>query len=281
MQLPGINWVINSQVDVIQKAKETKDAIEIEQIRSVGQRAVQIVDEIKRYLSSRQVKGDIVLDDYGKPLTIGHIHARINQLVSKSGLETPEGFIFAIGRDAGFPHNAGNPDDVIKLGKTIVFDFYPCERGGGYFYDFSRTWCLGYADTETIEVYNNVRNVYYQMLDDVRINSHFYDYQKRACMLFESNGYPSVLSTPGTSDGYIHGLGHGIGLNIHETPMCRASFGEDDVIRPNAVITIEPGLYFPDKEMGVRIENSFLVTQSGQLEELVNYPDDLIVPMKA
>lgn len=280
-QLPAIIWVFNSDVDVIQKAKETKDTVEIERIRSVGQRALKIVDEIKNYLASRQVKGEIVLDECGNPLTIGQVHARINRLVSECGLETPEGFIFAIGRDAGFPHNAGNPDDVIKLGKTIVYDFYPCERGGGYFYDFTRTWCLGYADSETIDVYNSVKNVYYQMLDDVRINAHFYDFQTQACRLFEERGFPTVLSTPGTGNGYIHGLGHGIGLNIHETPLCRASFGEDDVIKPNAVITIEPGLYFPDKEMGVRIENSFLITESGQLEELVSYPDDLIVPMKA
>ena len=84
----------------------------------------------------------------GDPLTIRDVKQRINLWLSERGAENPEDTIFAIGRDAGVPHSSGNPMTSLRLGQTIVFDIYPCEAGGGYFYDFTRTWCLGYAPDE-------------------------------------------------------------------------------------------------------------------------------------
>lgn len=279
--MPEIEFLLDDDGDIIQTAKQTKDIEEIARIKAVAVKAVAIVDTVKDYLSERVVQDNILYDETGKPLTIGKIHSMINRLVAEHSLETPDGFIFSIGRDAGFPHNSGNSDDLIRLGKTIIFDFYPCERGGGYFFDFTRTWCLGYADDETVSAYQTVKRAFYSILDGIQLNTHFYDYQKLVCEFFEGEGYPSVLSSPQTQVGYNHGLGHGVGLNIHETPLCRASSGEDDLIRANSIITVEPGLYFPEKEMGVRLENTFHVNTNGELEPLVEYSDELIIPMKA
>jgi Xaa-Pro aminopeptidase len=78
-------------------------------------------------------------------LTIGDVKRKINLWLAERDAVPSEGFIFAQGRDAGIPHSQGNPDDMLRLGQTIIFDIYPQERGGGYFYDFTRTWSLGYA----------------------------------------------------------------------------------------------------------------------------------------
>ena len=79
----------------------------------------------------------------GKPLTIGVVKYPDQSLAGRtwSG-ESAEGTIFAIGSDAGIPHSAGTHADEIRLGKTIIFDIFPQEAGGGYFFDFTRTWCL-------------------------------------------------------------------------------------------------------------------------------------------
>ena len=88
---------------------------------------------------------DMLIGRDGEPVTIGQVKGLINLWLAERGAENPEGTIFAIGRDAAVPHSSGNPSDILRLGQTIVFDIYPCEAGGGYFYDFTRTWCLGYA----------------------------------------------------------------------------------------------------------------------------------------
>ncbi len=69
------------------------------------------------------------------------------------------------------PHSAGNPDDLLRLGQTIVFDIYPCEAGGGYFYDFTRTWSLGYATPEAQELYDQVKAVYDRLQDEFDLNA--------------------------------------------------------------------------------------------------------------
>ena len=108
------------------------------------------------FLTSCDVREDeVLLNEDGSPLTVGDVHSKIRLWVAEHGAELPSGFIFAIGRDAGVPHSAGNPTDLMKLGQTIVFDIYPAEAGGGYYYDFTRTWSLGYATPEAQELYRS------------------------------------------------------------------------------------------------------------------------------
>jgi Xaa-Pro aminopeptidase len=75
-------------------------------------------------------------------------------------------------------------------------------------------------------------------------------------------------------------LGHGIGLNIHERPWSGINSDDRDCLVPGAVFTIEPGLYYPEKDMGVRLENSLWVRPDGKMEVLADYPMDLVLPVK-
>ncbi|HEU4887469.1 MAG TPA: M24 family metallopeptidase, partial [Thermoanaerobaculia bacterium] len=89
------------------------------------------------------------------------------------------------------------------------------------------------------------------------------DYHALVCDFFEARGYPTQRSNPATHDGYVHGLGHGVGLDIHEKPSFSLLPANSDLIETGDIVTIEPGLYFPDRELGVRIEDTFVVREDG------------------
>jgi Xaa-Pro aminopeptidase len=100
------------------------------------------------------------------------------------------------------------------------------------------------------------------------------------CEFFESHGHPTPLHTPPPLlEGYVHSVGHGVGLNIHERPFSGLQ-GEEMALKTGCVITIEPGLYYPQRGLGVRIEDTFWLREDGQVERLADYPYDLVIPMK-
>ena len=280
--MPELELVGEANNDsILMKAMETKDMAEVERIRRMGAVTTEVVRRTAEYLTSREVQADeILLKEDGTPLTIGEVKARINLWIAEQGAENPEGTIFAIGRDAGVPHSAGNPDDLLRLGQTIVFDIYPCEAGGGYFYDFTRTWSLGYATPEALDLYNQVKAVYDRLREEFRPNAPFRDYQRLTCELFEKNGHPTPLNTPNAMEGYVHSLGHGVGLNIHERPWSGLTASDDNILKPGVVFTSEPGLYYPEKGMGMRIEDTYCVRPDGKIELLAEYPYDFVLKMK-
>lgn len=282
VRMPELEFVGEPREDsIFMRAMETKDELEVERIRRVGKITTAVVDQVREYLTSRGVRDDeVLLKEDGTPLTVGDVHSKIRLWVSERGAELPSGFIFAIGRDAGVPHSAGNPDDLIRLGQTIVFDIYPAEAGGGYYYDFTRTWSLGYAVPEAQELYDQVKEIFDELMDNFDLNAPFRDYNRRVCEFYESKGHPSPLNTRAPVEGYVHSLGHGVGLNIHERPFSGLTTGEDHRLKPGVVVTSEPGLYYPDKGMGVRIEDTLWVRPDGRIEKLVEYPYDFVLPMK-
>ena len=266
---------------IFMKAMETKDEGEVERIRRMGKITTEVVGLVRDYLTSRDVREDeVLLKEDGTPLTVGDVHSRIRLWVSERGAELPSGFIFAIGRDAGVPHSSGNPSDLMQLGKTIVFDIYPAEAGGGYYYDFTRTWSLGYTTPEAQELYDQVKEIFDKLTDNFDLNASFKDYQRMTCEYFESKGHKTPLNTKSPQEGYVHSLGHGVGLNIHERPFSGLQVGDDQRLAAGVVVTSEPGLYYPEKGMGFRIEDTLWVRPDGKIETLAEYPYDFVLPMK-
>ena len=278
--MPELQFIGVMDEDVLLKARYSKDTAEIERIRQMGRVTTEVVGLTADFLTSQPVKDEVLCRPDGQPWTIGDVKRRINLWLAERGAENPEDTIFAIGRDAGVPHSSGKPSDVLRLGQTIVFDIYPCEVGGGYFYDFTRTWCLGYATEEAQQLYDQVLKVYQRVVNELKVNVPFKKYQRLTCELFESLGHPTILSSPATEVGYVHSIGHGVGLNIHERPFSGGDSSDKDILSLGAVFTIEPGLYYPERGLGVRLEDTYWVTPAGKLEILADYPMDLVLPVK-
>ena len=278
--LPGVQFVGELGDSLFLSARMTKDPDEIERIRRMGEITTQVVGQTADFLTSQDVKDGILIQADGSPLTIGAVKRRINLWLAECGADNPQGCIFAIGRDAGVPHSSGTQSDLLRLGQTIIFDIYPCEAGGGYYYDFTRTWCLGYAPDEALALYEDVYAVYHQLIGEMRLGATCKSVQLRACDLFEALGHATLRTNPVTENGFAHNLGHGLGLQIHERPFFRITGPDDDRLDANVVITVEPGLYYPERGMGVRLENTHWMRPDGRFELLAEYPMDFVLPMK-
>ena len=277
---PGLTFTGDTGEALLPAARATKDEDEIDAIRKMGQVTTAVVSEVADFLTSHAAKDGRLVKPDGQPLLLGEVKERINLWLAERGAENPEGTIFSIGRDAAVPHSTGNPLDEMRLGQTIIFDIYPCQGGGGYFYDFTRTWCLGYAPDEAQALYEQVLAVFQQVRSEVKINAPTASYQRRTCELFEAQGHPTVLSQPTTERGYVHGVGHGVGLNIHERPWLGSGAGPQDLLLPGSVFTLEPGLYYPERGLGVRLEDTLWARPDGVIETIAPYPMDLVLPIR-
>ncbi len=276
-QLETIEVYGDADVTLIDAARATKDAAEAERMREIGQRTCDIIGQTVDFLRSHDVKDGALAQADGTPLTVGRVHEQINRFIAEQRLEDPEGFIFSIGRDAGVPHNRGNPEDVLALGKTIVFDIFPCEAGGGYFADVTRTFCLGHASPEVERAYQDLYECQAKMLEAYEVGTEARRYQQMTCEFFESRGHATVASDTQTESGYVHSLGHGLGLAVHEEPRFSDTPHNTDVLRPGHVFTCEPGLYYPDRGFGMRIEDDVWIDPEGVVHNLTDFPKELVI----
>ncbi len=287
--LADVDVVVEFKDDLFSTARITKDEDEIAAMREVASRANAVVTALADMLTSRPVangagkgreaRGYLLAPD-GQPLTVRHIKQFIHQQCVQQGLEQPGGNIFSLGADAGVPHNSGNLDDVLELGKAIIFDFFPRPVGGGYFHDMTRTWCLGHAPKEVERAYQDTMAVFKLVMETLEVGKRTSTYQQITCKYYESLNYPTILTSPGTQVGYVHGLAHGLGLEIHEAPSFYAYEGNTAVVERGSVFTVEPGLYFPEKGFGVRIEDVVYCDPTGAFHSLTPFPKDLVLPVR-
>jgi Xaa-Pro aminopeptidase len=260
---------------------ETKDAAEIAALQDVARLTCEVVRRAHSFLSSHYASADSigspVVDERGEPLTIGTVRRFIRAQEMALGLEDSQGFIFAQGRDAGVPHSVGEDSDMLEVGRAIVFDIFP--RGAsGYYHDMTRTWSLGCAAEDVQAAYDEVMVAFRTVMDALKVGEPTSRYQLMVLDYFEGRGHATQRSRPGTMNGYVHSLGHGIGLNVHEAP----TFGEKSkhVLQVGNAFTVEPGLYYPERGYGVRVEDSVYIDESGTVRRLTDFPYDLVVPLR-
>jgi Xaa-Pro aminopeptidase len=270
---------IDPAASPLQRSRSTKDDEEIGRIRAMGAVTVEIVGRVADFLTAHRVRRGLLVDRRDQVLTIGEVRRRIDLWSAQLGVENPEGTIFAIGRDAGVPHSHGQDDMPVPVGQAIIFDIYPCEKGGGYFYDFTRTWCLGHAPEAVEEAYRQVLAAYDLCRAEARAGADGRQIQRAVCEFFEQRGHPTVLSNPNTRDGYVHSVGHGVGLDVHETPWLTLRQEPPDHLEVGHVIALEPGLYYPERGFGVRVEDSLSISSDGA-QILAPYPTDLVLPLR-
>lgn len=263
---------------IFDRAYETKDAQELARLRDVARRTSAVVRATRGWLASHKAGDSVVLKADSTPLTIGEVKRQVILFLLDHDLEDAEGMIFAQGRDAGVPHSRGDKNAPVRLGEAIIFDLFP-RQPKGYFHDMTRTWCIGYVPGEVQVAYDHVKEVFDRSLEMCKIGVKTNVVQNMVCEFFEERGHPTVLNSPGTTDGYVHSLAHGLGLNVHEAPYF-PNYQETYELQAGNVFTIEPGLYYPERGFGVRIEDTVVLNADGSIESLTDVPDDLLIELK-
>ena len=169
-------------------------------------------------------------------------------------------FIVASGYRSAMPHGRAS-EKVIQTGETLTLDFGCYYQH--YVSDMTRTIHIGHVTDQEREIYDVV----------LRANKALIEQAKEGVTYREFDAIPrEIINTAGYGANFTHGIGHGIGLDIHEYPY----FGKsDEAIKAGMVLTDEPGIYLDDK-YGVRIEDDLLITETG-CEVLTLAPKELIV----
>ncbi len=235
--------------DLIQLARKRKEEWEIAAIRSVGERTEQVVDGVRAML--REWHG----------LTLGDLKRFVSAEIARLGMIEDHETILSQGRDAGVPHSRGDAAAPVRPSVPIVLDIFPADKTTGYFFDLTRTFCVGGVPDELRRVHADVLEAFTTARDAMRPGTLASSYQALVCDVFEAKGHATLRSDPGALSGYVHSLGHGVGLDIHEKPSFQLHPSNRDLIEPGDIVTIEPGLYFPERELGVRIEDTFVVRE--------------------
>ncbi len=264
---------------LITRARMTKGDDEILRIRKVRDAVINAFDVMLRSARKCSIRSGVLTVGRKRKLLIGDLRNIIRRELFANGVTDSGGMIVAQGRDAAVPHNSGRDRQPVRAGVPIVFDIFPQEIGGGYFFDFTRTICFGFAPRHIKLLYNTVSCAHDYACSLLKVGSRTRDIEQKICEYFEEKGHRTLLSDKKIQIGYCHSLGHGLGLNIHESPFFNLSRRNEYCVEPNMVFTIEPGLYYPQKGYGVRIEDVIHVTKKGKVVNLTKYPRRLVVPI--
>ena len=254
--------------DLFEDRRRSKNASEIAGLRRAQRACEEALDVARAML--RDSSGVGVLQHGGEPLTCELIKAEMQQVFVSCGAIADE-FIVAHGAQGAVGHDMGS--GPISAGESVVFDLWPRDAETAVYTDMTRTYVVGDVPDEIREYHRLCKEALERTTEAAKPGVNGRDLMQIACDIFAAAGYPTQLTKkPGEvlDSGFFHGLGHGVGLEVHERP--RLSVVGDDLV-PGDVITLEPGLYRAGYG-GVRLEDILLVTDNGA-ETVTKYPYEL------
>ncbi|MCK4592754.1 aminopeptidase P family protein [Candidatus Parcubacteria bacterium] len=246
------------------KKREFKNKNEIKKItevQGVNERTLQVAINI---IGKSKIRKDKKLSYQNKILTSEFIKEVIDVEFLKGGCFS-EFDIVSCGKDSSDPHNFGT--GPLFANQLIVIDIFPRSKTTKYFSDMTRTIVKGKASPEMKKMYDAVLGAQKLALGKIKAGVRADLIHKKVQDYFENKRFKTG-EKDGKIQGFFHGTGHGVGLDIHELP--NISLGNKKPLKISNVVTVEPGLYYPEIG-GVRIEDLVVVTKSG-CKNLTKFP---------
>jgi Xaa-Pro aminopeptidase len=251
---------VNAMFGVVEKARETKDRQEVETIKAIQVVNEEVTTEAIELIANSDIGSNGTLHFNGEPLTVGRIKSFFGRKLLDNGCLPEEDIIIACGTKSSNPHYSGDPQDKLKANQPIILDIYPRSIQKRYWTDMTRTIVKGRASDKLKKMFDAVSEAKNASLDAIQagaLGNHIYDI---CCDVLEKAGYETTRGGKKITKGMPHSLGHGVGLQIHESP--RMSELSTSPLKAHSIVTVEPGLYDPQIG-GVRLEDIIEVTKSG------------------
>jgi Xaa-Pro aminopeptidase len=264
----GIDLVVDRKL--FETRRRVKNDAELAGIRRAQRAAEAGIDAARELLRRAEARNGALHVD-GEPLTCERLKIAVAQAFSEHDATADE-MVVSHGPQTAVGHHMGS--GPIAPGEPVVLDLFPRDRESACFADMTRTFVVGAPPPQLVEFHELTLEALERALAGVRSGVVGNDLHVQTCELFQEHGYPTQLSKePGTVlvDGFYHGLGHGVGLEVHEKPSL--SMTREDPLVAGDVITVEPGLYRQGFG-GCRLEDLVLVTED-VAENLTEYPYDL------
>jgi len=204
-------------------------------------------------------------------LTSEYVRSEVEAEFKRQGY-TADRTIIAGGKQGAAPHCIG--EGPLRAGEPIVCDIFPRSDRTGYWGDMTRTFCKGKpVNPKTERAFASVLKAAEKSLAMLKAGAVGADVHNCAARSMEADGFTAHKNADGIPCGFIHGLGHGVGLDIHEQP--RLSPGNPNPLPAGAVVSVEPGLYDPEWG-GIRLEDLVVIREDGY-ENLCTMEKELIV----
>ena len=244
-----------------------KTADEVEAISRAMQRTEAAMDAAIGAIREAEVH-DGVLRWRGTTLTAERVRRLISMTLIEDGL-LAQHTIVACGEAGCDPHNEGS--GPLRAGQSIIIDIFPRDEASRYYADITRTVVKGRASDMLRKMYGAVAAAQERAFALLRDGSDGEAIHRAVQAALEGHGFQSG-EVNGRMQGFFHGTGHGLGLEVHELPRI-SKF--PTTLGSGNVVTVEPGLYYPGIG-GVRIEDVVVVTETG-CTNLTRYPKELEV----
>lgn len=249
--------VVVADVDVRRRTKTEAERRRHERTQAAAQHGMARAEEI---FAEATPDGDDLRWE-GDTLTTERVRREVNAVMASHGITDAGNTVIGAGESCADLHFKG--EDHIHPDQTVLLDISP--RGtDGYYGDFTRTFVAGEVGDWEQDAYEAVRAAHDAALATLEEGAGLRAGapHEAACEVLESRGY----QTGDVGVGLYHGVGHGIGVSLHEDP----GLSGDEPLEAGTVVTVEPGLYDPDRG-GVRIEDIGVVTEDS-FNNLTDYP---------
>lgn len=247
----------------LNRKRKTKD--EIEKLRNAVRLAEQALEKGIDIISQADIDSQGYLQWNGAELTAERLRGEINVEILRGG-GLPSRTITAPGKQAADPHEVGF--GPIAAGQPVVLDIFPRVESTGYHGDLTRTVVKGKAPEIVTQAYEAVMEAKKTGLQSLKPGIPASLPHQKAAAILEAHGFTTGRDKQNRPCGFFHGLGHGIGLEIHEDP--RLTPKTNYILETGNVVTVEPGLYYPEWG-GVRLEDVAVITETG-FENLTSVP---------
>lgn len=249
---------VTPRSDLYRRRRRIKTPEEIEAIAATESAGMEAVQHAIDILATAGVR-DGLLQHSGRPMTGNDLVVAVESRLLGLGCTTTDS-ICCGGPESADPHRGTSP--VIRAGLPVVLDIFPFDKATRYWGDMTRTVVRGSPPPEVEAMWEATLEAQQAGLDAVRPGANGRDVHRACCEVFRRHGFGSLSAGYREIESearFIHGTGHGLGLEIHEHPR----IGDVDVtLEPGDVITVEPGLYHP-RFGGIRIEDLVVVSEDG------------------